>query len=167
MSKVEEWRPILEIPENRYLISNLGRVKNNKDLILKPNIDKNGYHLIHLHYKGVRKVKKIHRLVLEYFLYPCNLDVNHINGNKQDNKLSNLEYCTKSENMLHAVKNNLCTNSSKKGEEHNTYKYSFLEVMDIRDMRNRGCTYKEIINKYKCDRSWLYLVIYNKIRQIN
>ena len=56
---------------------------------------------IHKNCKG--KSKKIHRLVLETFIGKSNLQVNHKNGIKSDNRLENLEYCTNKENCGHAV----------------------------------------------------------------
>lgn len=50
----------------------------------------------------VKKNHKVHRLVAAAFLWESNLDVNHIDGKKHNNKLSNLEYISKSDNIKHA-----------------------------------------------------------------
>lgn len=69
-------------------------------LSLKPN--KKGYVTVKVENK---KTVKVHRLVAETFIGLSNLEVNHKNKNKEDNSLNNLEYCSRSENVLHAHKN--------------------------------------------------------------
>lgn len=68
---------------------------------------------------GVNKKYNIHKLVAETFIpknnnyYDRYLEVNHINGIKTDNRVENLEWCTRSENLLHAYKNKLARNTEK------------------------------------------------------
>jgi hypothetical protein len=110
----EEWREI-EGYEGIYEVSSLGRIKSLerdvlycsgkkqpiKERILKPSISGSGYYFIALQNQGKRKVKDIHRIVAETFLgVPDgkNIIVNHINLNKKDNRLSNLEFITQREN---------------------------------------------------------------------
>lgn len=113
----EIWKDIKGY-EELYQVSNLGRVKslpksgkNNailKERILKLRINDNGYCIVDLYKNKSRKVKKVHRLVMESFIGENKyLDIKHKDGNKQNNKLENLEYCTRQENMIHAVKNGL------------------------------------------------------------
>jgi len=101
--------------EGKYEVSNLGRIKslkkkNNSFLILKPRMNNNGYALVHL---GKSEIKLenalIHRLVANTFIKnPENKPfINHINGIKSDNIITNLEWCTKSENSIHAYKTGL------------------------------------------------------------
>lgn len=101
---VEIWK---DIPNYKgYQVSNLGNVKNvNTEKILKGGI-KRGYREVILIKDNKRKYKLVHRLVAETFIpnmndYP---QVNHIDGNKLNNNISNLEWCTRSENMKHAYK---------------------------------------------------------------
>lgn len=110
----EEWKPIHNY-ENLYLISTLGNVKSlgnklgKKDKILKPFLLSYKYYAIELRHKNIRKCKTIHRLVAETFLtnsHPkVKTQVNHIDGNKLNNNLNNLEWCTPQENTTHYYRN--------------------------------------------------------------
>lgn len=100
---VNVWKVINEFP--KYSVSDDGRVRNNKTgKILSPCADTNGYLSVGLYRDGKRSTKRIHRLVAEAFIpNPLNLhDINHRDGNKSNNDKSNLEYCTRSYNMLHS-----------------------------------------------------------------
>jgi hypothetical protein len=82
-------------------------------------------------FKINRKPVYVHRLVAECFIpNPLNLsEINHRNGNKQDNRMENLEWVTRKENMRHAIKNNLFDN---KGEKHKVAKLTDAEVYKIK-----------------------------------
>lgn len=96
--------------EGHYQVSNLGNVRSVKfnHMILKPNYRKDGYVQYNLRKKGVRKMSLAHRLVAESFLHTSDKNyVNHINGDKEDNRAINLEWCTKKENTNHAIRTGL------------------------------------------------------------
>jgi hypothetical protein len=103
---------IKDIPgyEGIYKIDTEGNVyslKRNK--ILKPWFDKDGYHKVAVCRKGTEKHVSIHRIMCEVFIpNPQNKPtVNHKDGNKKNNSLSNLEWATISENSQHAYDNDL------------------------------------------------------------
>ena len=105
MSEVETFVKI-EGFEN-YEVSNLGKVRNIKSgIMLKPWFTKDGYlrHCLYKHNK--RKNLLLHRIIATAFIdnpegKPC---VNHIDENKLNNDLSNLEWCTAKENMIHGTR---------------------------------------------------------------
>ncbi len=109
----EEWRDI-EGLEDWYEISNLGRVKSiDHRKILKTNVNNKGYETITFTFQNKTIHKLIHRLVAQAFIpNPKKLpQVNHIDGNKLNNNVKNLEWCTGSENMKHAFRTGLRKNA--------------------------------------------------------
>jgi len=87
-----------------------GGFKIIKENILNPyRIKNNKYSIVTISIKGKRKSKSIHRLVAEAFIpNPENKpQVNHIDGNKQNNSISNLEWVYAKENVQHSIKNKL------------------------------------------------------------
>ena len=113
MSKEEVWKVIEKYPN--YMISNLGKIKSlnykrtGKEQILKQSINGRGYYYVLVSINNKYKNILIHKAVAEAFLENDNnySDVNHIDGNKLNNCITNLEFCTRSENIKHAYKNNL------------------------------------------------------------
>ena len=82
--------------------------------------DNRGYLNIRLSKNNIRKTYSVHRLVAEAFI--SNLEakgeVNHIDGNKQNNNINNLEWVTSSENQLHAYKNGLDKATTKRRNDY-------------------------------------------------
>lgn len=108
---MEEWRTIANYP--MYEVSSEGRIRsyyNGKygrrsiPKLMSNKIDKIGYVFIHLKNQNGRKPCRIHRLVAEAFIpNPDNLpEVNHIDENKENNLVSNLEWCDRIHNIRHS-----------------------------------------------------------------
>lgn len=81
-----------------------GRIRKTKEL--KQHLDNDGYPTVKITHKGKKRITKVHRLVAETFIpNPSNSEtVNHIDGDKTNNHVSNLEWATRSEQMQHAYK---------------------------------------------------------------
>lgn len=107
---VEEWKPILGFEES-YEISNCGYVRRKTATtrypagwVLKPEVTRSGYLSVSL-WDRDRKHRPIHQLVAEAFIGP-RLEahqVNHIDGDKFNNRVTNLEYVTPKENIRHSI----------------------------------------------------------------
>lgn len=106
----EIWKDVIGY-EGYYKISDLGRVKSlprngtvNREIIMKPKLSKAGYLTIHLRKSGYSKHRKIHRLIAMAFIDKVEGKeiINHKDGNKLNNSISNLEWCTYKENAQHA-----------------------------------------------------------------
>lgn len=106
----ELWKQI-EGYEGLYEISNYGQVRTRKNQILKANIINGGYEQVSLYSSSQKKSCLVHRLVAQAFI-PNPKDkpqVNHIDGNKRNNAVTNLEWTSAKENMKHSVENNIRT----------------------------------------------------------
>ena len=138
----EIWKDVIGY-EGLYQVSNLGRIKSLKRAIKQKNYTRiikqkilkplkiHGYSHVHLSVLGKAKVIKIHKLVTSAFLgkIGTGLEINHIDGHKDNNEISNLEYCTKSENAIHAFRLGL----RKSGIEHHSAKLNGAQVKEIKE----------------------------------
>lgn len=124
---------------NKYLISDLGCVYSIKrNIFLKLQTNRYGYLYVDLCKNGKRKHFTIHRLLANAFIFnPDNKpEVNHKDGNKLNNCIENLEWCTPLENTLHAHKNGFI--KILYGENTSNHKLNENQVMQIHGMYMGG-----------------------------
>lgn len=175
MNNLEFWKDIKGY-EGHYQVSNLGKVKslarivesrkgvflNKKEKFLSDWNCGKGYRKVKLSKDAIEKSIRVHRLVAETFLSnpKAKLEVNHINGIKDDNRVENLEWCTSSENTLHAL--NFKLKLSQKGSQHGMSKLNEKQVLEIRAI-GRSKTLKEISKIYNVDMSLISSILLNKI----
>lgn len=136
----EEWKQDI-YTNGKYSVSSFGRVKNaNSGRIMKATISKKGYVRLSVMLPcGGRITAQVHRMVaLAFIPNPLNLpQVNHIDGNKQNNKIDNLEWISNLENMRHAWKTGLRNKekislSLPRGEDSGLSKVSNKQAEEIR-----------------------------------
>lgn len=134
---MEIWKDIIGY-KGIYFVSNEGRIKSNKhSKILSPNKSRNQrYCRVKLYNKGYFKRFPVHRLVMIAFIgnVPKGKQINHIDGNKYNNNLCNLEYCTPKENCIHSFKNGL--QKPVMGINHGQSVLTEIDVINIRKYYN-------------------------------
>ena len=168
----EIWIPIEEV--NYVLISNLGRIRNEdrvivektgkvyvkKGIMYKLRPTKRGYLRVCIRINGQSKDFYIHRLVVKYFLGKeiKDLEVNHKDGDKKNNKVSNLEIVTYLENIKHAKDNKLFRN----GENHGLSYLTSSQVLEIRSLYKDGLTNRQIADKFNLKRRFVWEITTRK-----
>jgi hypothetical protein len=112
MEELEEYRPVKGF--EHYFVSNKGNVINIRTgKHLSPGVNKRGYPAVVLSKKGNKKSLKVHTLVLSAFLKKTAETVNHMDGDKLNYDLSNLEWATYKENIDHSIQTGLRTYKGK------------------------------------------------------
>lgn len=149
---IEIWK---KIKECNYEASNLGRIRNMlTGHILKPSKNPKGYYMVDIGGKRNRKYVTVHKIIAECFLVKQDASksqVNHIDGNKLNNSVENLEYCTPKQNVLHSISLGLVPN-----------KLSDTEVIELVKLFNIGENKKEIAKRFNISLSVLNGVLTGK-----
>jgi hypothetical protein len=172
----EEWRSIPEF--DGYQVSSLGRVKSTdrfcgdrpgvtKGKILKPFRNKRGYLEVNLYKNSKSTAKIIHRLAAKAFISNDfnKPQVNHIDGNKLNNKISNLEWMSNSENQLHAY--SLGLQPSRAGENNIKAKITNKNVTELKVLYNSGKTIIDISKMMNINVSIIRNIIYGRTWKTN
>jgi hypothetical protein len=146
-----EVEQIRAMPSNsRYFVSDKGRIYSKKSKrFLLGNPSNQGYATVGIYKDGKCRFRSIHQLVMEAFVgpRPSKYETNHIDGNKLNNTLANLEYCTQSENAKHSFR--LGLQKQPKGEKSCRSKLTDLQVREIRmEIVSPTMSRKELAKKY-------------------
>lgn len=163
---MEVWKNI----ENDYRVSNLGNVESFKYGSWRPMKKtklKRGYLYVGLCFNNKVKNKYVHRLVAQYFIEnPLNkLTVNHINGNKEDNRVENLEWATQSENNKHSYDSGIKKPTNQLGSKNGNAKLTDEQIKEIRLLwENGGITKTKIGLMYNVCNSHICNIINRKKR---
>lgn len=175
----EQWREIKGYRET-YMISDQGNVRTQdrtgtrgnhvRGRKLSQRDNSNGYLRVSIRLPDDKKSKGylVHRLVAKAFIPEVNDKpfVNHIDGDKHNNCVSNLEWCSKSENELHAHKTGLKRTTPLIGELHGGRKFDWTDVHAIREEYIKGdkehgqCA---LARKYDASQSHIHEIVNNNI----
>lgn len=173
--KKEIWKDVVGY-EGYYKVNNIGNIKSLERTIIRRDgvcrlykeskkrsyIGYKGYVICGFNKGGQKVNKKIHRVVAKAFIPnpEKKLQVNHIDGNKSNNCVSNLEWCTNAENMAHAVEIGLTKGCTLSGEDCNLTTTKKTDVLAMRKEYKKGCyTYQDIAKKFNVGNSCAYHIL--------
>ena len=168
MTLAIEWRAIPGF--DGYEVSNDGQVKSlkfKKERIMRIGIWGKGYLSISLRVNGKYQRAYVHRLVASAFIGPSSMGVNHIDGDRRNNLVHNLEYCTQGDNVRHArdVLGRQIGGRSP-GERNGNAKITDEQSVEIRELIDHGLPNREIalqlrvshqtVSKIRHARAWTH-----------
>ena len=167
MSDSEEWAPIPGFEEH-YEASTEGRIRSlwcsmgqrSSPRNLSPTEADNGYLKVDLHKDGSHNYLYVHQVIARTFLGKCpdGLEVNHIDGDKQNNSPHNLQYVTPHENSQHAAENGLLNPPS--GHDHWKSKLSRSEVKEVREKyASEDISQSDLAEEYGVDQATISNVV--------
>ena len=146
-----EFKTISEYP--MYDISKNGIIRNRETKKIKSQyVGSTGYYMCTLTKDKKYKPKRVHRLLAELFIPNPNneLFINHIDGNKLNNSISNLEWCSHSYNMKHAFRTGLINNT---GEKNGMSKLNEEKVKEIKILLSNKVSQYKIAELFNISRS--------------
>lgn len=164
--QIEVWK---DVPgyEEYYQVSNIGNVKRTRskngkpDRELKHLLNVRGYRLVKLCMDGIMRNFLIHRLVAMAFLPNSENkpEVNHINGNPGDNRIENLEWCSRMENMANAVERG----AMRSGTDHYFAKITNEDVIQIIELCKQ-MPIVEVANRFRISSTQISQILSGKAR---
>ena len=161
---MENWKPITEF-DGIYEVSNIGRIRRaiggrgtRAGRITKISTDARGYSVVMISVECKKHLRKVHRLVAQAFIpNPKRLpEINHDDGNKQNNFPYNLIWCLHPENQKHAAEIGLMAKGSRNG----TAKLTEKDVVNIRANTESNIT---LARKYRVSPATISLIKCRKI----
>lgn len=165
----EIWKDI-KVFNNKYSVSNFGRIKRNipyfksfAGRFLKFQKNHAGYLVVSITLNRILKTMKVHNIVAMEFIGERlkGKEINHKDGNKENNYLSNLEYVTRRENVVHAFTNGL--NKGRKGEECGNSTLTNKQVMEIRNKYNpRIYSSRKLAKEFNVTQPTILRIIHKK-----
>lgn len=155
-------KPIPGHPD--YLASPDGRIYSEKSrrYLSLSNCNQFGYFQVQLWRNGTKVTKKVHRLIAQAFIpNPKKLPfINHKDGNKWNNHVRNLEWCTNAENQAHAKKLGL----NAFGERHGGAKLTEKQVLKIRDLYAAGNqSYRKLAKRFGVSAGTICAIVRRKL----
>lgn len=157
---------IVEVEAGSFIVYENGDIYNNKTKNKLKHVENGGGYLkVGLYcLNNKHKLYYVHRLLAMAFIpNPENkLFINHIDGNTKNNNLSNLEWCTKSENGLHAYKLGLNKPSPSCGEKNGNSVLNNNIAMKIKELFKNGKKQCEIAKEFNISKYVVYKIVRNK-----
>ena len=141
-----------------YEISKTGTIRDKRNGRIKSQyVGSTGYYMISVSNNNKSKPYRVHRLLAQTFKENmCNYEeVNHIDGNKLNNDLLNLEWCNHKQNMEHAFRIGLANNS---GENNGMAKLKNVDIPIIRQMLSDGISQYKIASQFNVSRSAILMI---------
>lgn len=152
--------PLYRIYEDGTIIKDKSNTQRNDFKVLKHSISVKGYHAVNVYDKNMKERKeRVHRLVALAFVEgetDVKNIVNHIDGNKDNNHVDNLEWCSIIYNNRHAIEQ---LGVSRKGESNGSSKLTESQVLNIRGRYENGESVKDLVLRYDLNKSTINRIV--------
>ena len=143
---------------DNYEVSITGEIRNKTTKrVKKQYIGSTGYYMVTFSLKGKSKPQRVHRIIAQAFIENIEKKphINHIDGNKLNNDVSNLEWVNHKENMIHAVDSGLIDNL---GSKNGMAKLNEKQVKEIKVLLLKGLSQYKIAKLYNVSRSTILMI---------
>lgn len=145
-----EWK-VIPCTNNNYECNEFGQIRKvGKEELKSTYADKQGYERVGVYFDCKDHSMRVHNLIMNAFYGEKPFDkaeINHIDGNKMNNSLDNLEWCTAKENSRHSVESGLYPS----GERHYNSKYKQEDILEMYKLYKNGNSVSEIASLYNND----------------